>query len=198
MGEATLKGGRGFTWRARVGAVILAVVTLVSAAKADGFGMTPEQFWHDPFGVNDWIPFVADVDGDGRADLVALQTGGDGNVAVARTSAIGKPLGEDRVLTGFGKDAVAAACVPVVKGAPPAFVGIFGDGSVRVGTGYDPGTRKYKHDDLALKLPAGLWVELGRDHHHALADLRPLQLQTNTTIRLNLQFHLLKQSNTFI
>lgn len=24
--------------------------------------MTPEQFWHNPFGVNDWIPFVGDVE----------------------------------------------------------------------------------------------------------------------------------------
>jgi len=156
MGEATLKGWRGSTWRARLSVVILSAVTLVSAASADGFGMTPEQFWHNPFGVNDWIPFVGDVDGDGRADLVAIQIGGDGDVAVSRTSAIGKPLGEERVLSGFGKDVVAAACVSVIKGAPPVFVGIFGDGSVKVGSGYDPTTRKYQHVDLALNLTAQL------------------------------------------
>jgi len=156
MGEATLKGWRGFTWLARLGAGILAAVTLVSAARADGFGMTPEQYWHNPFGVNDWIPFVGDVDGDGRADMVALQIGGDGDVAVSRTSSIGKPLGEERSISGFGKDAVAAACVTVIKGAPADFIGIFGDGSVRVGSGYDPATRKYRHVDLALTLPAQL------------------------------------------
>ena len=147
-------GWRRSGWRVRLGAVVLFAAALSSAAKASGFGMTPEQFWHNPFGVNDWIPFVGDIDGDGRADLVAIQIGGDGDVAVSRTSAIGKPLGEDRVISGFGKDAIAAACVPVGKGTPAVFVGIFGDGSVKVGSGYDPATRKYKQVDLALKLSA--------------------------------------------
>jgi len=156
MAEATLKGWQGSARRVRLGAAIVVAVVLCSTAKADGFGMTPEQFWHTPFGVNDWIPFVGDVDGDGRADLIAVQMGGDGDVAVSRTSAIGKPLGEERVISGFGRDAVAAACVNVVKGAPPVFVGIFGDGSVKVGSEYEAATRKYKHVDHALKLPAQL------------------------------------------
>ena len=156
MADATLKGWRGLTWRVRLSAVILVAISLSSAAKADGFGMTPEQFWHTPFGINDWIPFVGDVDGDGRADLIAIQMGGDGDVAVSRTSAIGKPLGEERPISGFGRDAVGAACVPIVTGAPPVFVGIFGDGSVKVASGYDPATRKFRQVDLSLKLPAQL------------------------------------------
>jgi len=103
MGEATLKGWRGSTWRARLSVVILSAVTLVSAASADGFGMTPEQFWHNPFGVNDWIPFVGDVDGDGRADLVAIQIGGDGDVAVSRTSAIGRGTRSIRIWKRCGR-----------------------------------------------------------------------------------------------
>ena len=136
--------------------VLATLLTLGAASRASGFGMTPEQFWHTPFGVNDWIPLVGDVDGDGRADLIALQTGGDGNVAVSRTSAIGKPLPEERVLTGFGKNAVAAACGAFVRGAAPSFLGVFADGSVRVGWGYDRAARKFLHDDLDLKLPAQL------------------------------------------
>jgi hypothetical protein len=140
--------------------VILLVLGIAAAALgstskpvASGFGMTPEQFWHTPFGVGDWIPLIGDVDGDGRADMIALQTDGDSSIAVSRTSALGKPRLEERVLNGFGNGALAAACGKFIRDAPPAFLGVFADGSVRVASGFDRVGKRYLHDDLALKLP---------------------------------------------
>src|SRR5580700_11156342 len=81
----------------------------------DSFGMTPEQFWHTPFGTDQRFPMVGDADGDGHADLLSLWPSGDGVIDMARTSPLGKPLGGNVALRGFGHDGLAAACGHFVR-----------------------------------------------------------------------------------
>ncbi|HVT11116.1 MAG TPA: hypothetical protein VHE55_02525 [Fimbriimonadaceae bacterium] len=101
----------------------------------DGFGMTPEQFWHLPFGTEQRMPTAGDADGDSRADLISLWPTGDGVIDLARTSALGKPTYGNAALSGFGRDGLAGACGPFVRAKADDYLAAFADGSIRVAWG---------------------------------------------------------------
>lgn len=54
-----------------------------------GGGFGPAQLWHSWFCINNEICEVGDVNGDGRADLVAFTRGLDGDVYVAESNGSG-------------------------------------------------------------------------------------------------------------
>ncbi len=132
--------------------MIPALAALVLASAADALTLTPAQFWHTPYGVDDWIPLVGDADGDGRADLIAVSPGGDTHIEMARTSALGKPVANAIALKGFGANAVAAACGPFKRANADALA-LFADGSLRLAWGMKPGTAAYEHNDLVGTIP---------------------------------------------
>lgn len=115
--------------------------------------MTPQQFWHTPYGIDDWTPLVGDADGDGHADLIALSPGADTRIEMARTSPLGKPILNAVALRGFGSKVVAAACGPFKRGAAGDVAAVFADGSVRIAWGMAPGTTTFLHNDLAAQIP---------------------------------------------
>lgn len=143
--------------------MVLCISVLPTRASAQrhgspaGFGMTPEQFWHAPFGTGPRMPIAGDADGDGHADLLSLWPAGEGVIDLARTSALGKPTYGNVARSGFGRDGIVDACGPFVRAAPCAdFLAVFADGSVRVAYGMAPGTNIYAHDDLAANIPSML------------------------------------------
>ncbi|HEX2134076.1 MAG TPA: FG-GAP-like repeat-containing protein [Actinophytocola sp.] len=61
----------------------------VYVARSTGSGFTASAKWHDFFGVAGESPGVADVNGDGRADIVTFTHGGDADVHVALSTGSG-------------------------------------------------------------------------------------------------------------
>ncbi len=131
----------------------LAALRLAPFRPAGSFTMTPEQFWHTPYGVGNWASFAGDADGDGHADLLAVSLGADAHIEMARTSPLGKPILNAVALRGFGKDVVAAACGPLKRGAAADVAAVFADGSVRLAWGMAAGTTTYLHNDLVAQIP---------------------------------------------
>jgi len=115
----------------------------------------PAHYWISDFAASPRIPLVGDVDGDGRADLLALSTQGEGILDLARTSALGKPRYPVQARTSFGKDALACAYVPTHPGKGGSVVALFKDGSIRLAHVLNS-EGKYEKDDLVATLPAGL------------------------------------------
>ena len=56
----------------------------VYVALSNGTSFGPGQKWHDWFGINSEIPYAADVDADGRADLVVFTQVGAATVYVSK------------------------------------------------------------------------------------------------------------------
>ena len=119
--------------------------------------MTPEQFWHAPFGTEQRTPMVGDADGDGRADLLSFWPTGDGVIDIAKTSVVGKAIFDSVALRGFGKDGITATCGPFIRAAPAAdILAVYADGSVRIATDMAPGTNQYMRQEKVAQIPAAL------------------------------------------
>jgi hypothetical protein len=58
----------------------------VYVALSTGSAFGPAAKWHDYFAVNAEIPEIGDVDGDGRADILAFSKAGEGKVFVAQST----------------------------------------------------------------------------------------------------------------
>lgn len=67
----------------------------VYVALSDGRSFGPTQKWHDFFGVGSEIPFVSDVNGDGKADIIMFSQSPTPNVYVAFSD--GSRFGEVRL-----------------------------------------------------------------------------------------------------
>ena len=118
------------------------------------FGMAPAQFWRTAFGSGPWYPVAGDADGDGHADLLALNTA-DTTLAMARTSPKGKPLPENTARPGSGGGLIAAASGSFVRLAPAADVlMVFADGSMKLTSGMSPGESAYARTEPAGQIPA--------------------------------------------
>ena len=71
----------------------------VTVALSTGRSFRTSPGWHGGFAPGRWIPAVADVDGDGRADLVAFSRGRTADVWVARST--GRAFGRAAVWSGW-------------------------------------------------------------------------------------------------
>ncbi|MCS6861597.1 MAG: FG-GAP-like repeat-containing protein [Abditibacteriales bacterium] len=120
------------------------------AEEAKDLRTTPAFLWGYGFGAKPRLPFVADVNHDGFADLVCVYPPGDAIIDVALNGRGVKSLGGRAALHGFGKNCLTAG-VGELDGTPGAdVVGVFGNGEVRV-------AHSFKDD----KFPANdLWAKL--------------------------------------
>ena len=95
---------------------------------------------------------MADVDGDGRADLVAFEPRGDASLWVHRTSILGKPTPQVAARERFGREGLAAIAGRFTKGSGEDVVAVFADGSVRIASSAQRGGAAYTRDDLAATI----------------------------------------------
>lgn len=148
-----------------VGWLVLALFVTAGGAQAgeEDLRTTPAFLWGYGFGAKPRFPFVADVNGDGFADLVCVYPLGDTIIDVALNGRGVKSLGGRAVLHGFGKNCLAAS-VGELDGTPGAdVVGLFGNGEVRVAHSYKDD--KFPANDLWAKL-----VVLPKEPAIAVAD----------------------------
>ncbi len=151
MGRSALRlGVGGFS------GIVTAWLAAASACASEGYALSRGQYW-----VTDWAArpvnsLVADVDGDGRADLVAFDPTGDASLWVYRTSVLGKPSPLVAARKGFGRNGMAAIAGRFTKGAGEDVLAVFADGSVRVAWGTRRGHAAYERDDLAVTIAPGM------------------------------------------
>ncbi len=137
---------------------LLTVLVLVARAwssRADEpVVLSPAQLWTYQWGVGNWAIVAGDADGDGRADLLAIQDE-DGDNEFARTSPLGKPIKPAHARAPYGRAVVAAAFGRFTGARAEELVVVLDDGSVRVASRLDPGPREFRGDDTAVRFAAG-------------------------------------------
>ena len=121
------------------------------------FRLSAPRFWWGNWAVPSWISLAGDADGDGRAELVAIDP--PGTIAVARTSPLGKWAEDPEHETRFGNNLVAAVVGRFMGGAGDQVVALGRDGAPAHGFG-----REARHQHL---LPH-------RSRRHGLSSRRPL------------------------
>ncbi len=151
MGRSALRLGLG-----GFSGIVTAWLAAASACASEGYALSRGQYW-----VTDWAArpvnsLVADVDGDGRSDLVAFDPRGDASLWVHRTSILGKPTPQVPARKGFGREGLAAIAGRFTKGAGEDVLAVFADGSVRVASGTRRGAATYARDDLAATIAPGM------------------------------------------
>jgi hypothetical protein len=151
MGRSALRLGLG-----GFSGIVTAWLAAATACASEGYALSHGQYW-----VTDWAArpvnsLVADVDGDGRADLVAFDPRGDASLWVYRTSVLGKPTPQVAARNGFGRNGMAATAGRFTKGAGEDVLAVFADGSVRVAWGTHRGHAAYERDDLAVTIVPGM------------------------------------------
>lgn len=101
---------------------------------SDSFGLCQPQPWVLGFATSPTMVFAADVDGDGRADMVTVSPSGDTQIVVS-LSIDGQKAGVPfQARTGWGKDC-QAACVGEFDGQKGADVaGLFAGKTLRLAT----------------------------------------------------------------
>ena len=110
----------------------------------------------DRLGARPVNSLVADVDGDGRADLVAFDPRGDASLWVHRTSILGKPTPQVAARERFGREGLGAVAGRFTKGVGEDVLAVFADGSVRIASGTRRGGAAYARDDLAATIAPGM------------------------------------------
>ena len=93
----------------RVSLMLLSLVVLAPSAVMgadETFRLSAPRYWLDTWAIPSGISLVGDADGDGRAELVAVDPAG--TIAVARTSPLGKWVEDPERETRFGNNLVAA------------------------------------------------------------------------------------------
>ena len=118
----------------------------------DALVMSRGQYWLTGWAARPIFSLVADVDGDGRADLVAFDPRGDASLWVHRTSILGKPTPQVAARERFGREGLGAIAGRFTRGAGEDVLAVFADGSVRIASGAPRGGTAYARDDLAATI----------------------------------------------
>ena len=128
-----------------VAAASLMCTSLVPALHGadDALVMSRGQYWLTAWAARPILSLVADVDGDGRADLVAFDPRGNASLGVHRTSILGKPTPQVAARERFGREGLAAVAGRFTRGAGEDVVAVFADGSVRIASGTRRGGASY-------------------------------------------------------
>ena len=117
---------------------------------------TPGQFWISGFGASPRIPLVGDVDGDGHADILSLNPSGAGEIDLARTSNLAKPVFPFQARSKFGGGALIAAGAPFSQQERSEVIALLPDGSLHLAHTYNSELRTYENDTTLLVLPKTL------------------------------------------
>ncbi len=127
-----------------IGVTALAILTapLIAPPIPWASGFAPDGSW----------AYVADMNGDGYADLIRVQPNGDSFIDVSLNCESMKAGRPDRALSNWGKDCMAAAVGVLGTGKQSAVVGAFGGNQLRLATS-DEGGKFTDKPDWA-KLPA--------------------------------------------
>jgi hypothetical protein len=151
MGRSALQLGLG-----PFSGFVAAWLAAASACASDGYALSRGQYWLTDWAARPIFSLVADVDGDGRADLVAFDPRGDASLWVHRTSILGKPTPQVAARKRFGREGLRAIAGRFTKGAGEDVLAVFADGSVRVASGTRRGGAAYERDDLAATIAPGV------------------------------------------
>ncbi len=144
-------------WHCGLPVLVLSLANLCGAQTSDRpFALSRGQFWIEGWASRPSLSLAGDVDGDGRADLIAFQPGGRAWVEVHLTSPLGKPTRGRRARDQFGQDSHAVICGRFTGRQADDLLAVFADGSVRVLYGFDRKTGRYANDDLAATIPTQL------------------------------------------
>ena len=119
----------------RFSGIVTAWLAAASACAGEGYSLSRGQYWLTGWAAKPIFSLVADVDGDGRADLVAFDPRGDASLWVHRTSILGKPTPQVAARQRFGRDGLAAIAGRFTKGAGDDVLAVFADHSVRIAWG---------------------------------------------------------------
>ena len=117
---------------ARFAGLVLAWLAAATASATEGYALSRGQYWLTDWAAKPVNSLVADVDGDGRADLVAFDPRGDASLWVHRTSSLGKPTPQVAARERFGREGLAAVAGKFTAGAGDDVLAVFADGSVRL------------------------------------------------------------------
>ena len=132
----------------RVSLMLLSLVVLAPNAVMgadETFRLSAPRYWWDNWAIPSWISLVGDADGDGRAELVAVDP--PGTIAVARTSPLGKWAEDPERETRFGNNLVAAVVGRFTGGAGDQVVAMGRDGALLMASGVKRGTSTYSRSD---------------------------------------------------
>ena len=151
MGRSALRLGLG-----GFSGIVTAWLAAASACASEGYALSRGQYWLTDWAARPVVSLVADVDGDGRADLVAFDPRGDASLWVNRTSILGKPTPQVAARERFGREGLAAIAGRFTRGAGEDVLAVFADGSVRIAWGTRRGEAAYARDDLAATIAPGM------------------------------------------
>ena len=135
--------------------VIMSMIALAPCASVvaeDDYVLSAPRHWWRNWAVPPWISLAGDADGDGRADLIAVEPGG--TIAVARTSPLGKWVDDPSRDNPFAGDLIAAAAARFTGGTADEVLGLSRDGSLHLASQVTRGTSKFTRRDRVGHVPA--------------------------------------------
>ncbi len=133
--------------------VALIVSCHAAPPEANMVRFSQAQYWCGEWATGPRIPLLADADGDGYADCIALYHAGETIVDIARTSPLGKTQKNLQARRDFGRDGLAACAARFTGGAGADVMAIFPDGAVRVASGMRLGETTYRTSETVARIP---------------------------------------------
>lgn len=141
----------------RTTVALMLIVGVRSVAHAeDSIRLSPGQLWARGFAAGSRIAMTADIDADGRADIISLNPRGNGGLEASLTSPNGKARFPKHLCEGFGKDAVTAVCGDFTGAGRMETVAVSAAGEVSIAHGFRPEEGRYEKQSLLGVLPQAL------------------------------------------